>query len=674
MLPVHRRGPGPRRDRAGVLLPLLRRAPGLLRPVREHHRRGHQHHRRQRPYRTLLGESQRLARQLQARTGELQRRQAELQRSNEELEEKAALLASQNRDIETKNLEIEQARQELEDRAQQLALASQYKSEFLANMIHELRTPLNRLLILAQLLARQPGPETSRARGAVREHIHRAGSDLLQLINDILDLSKIEAGKMDVRPKRLPLIKLLNYVHDTFRPMTLDRGLAFEVSVSESVPKELFSDEQRLQQVLRNLLSNAVKFTAAGKIDLRVDRAGDGSIAFTVTDTGIGIAPEKLPVIFEAFQQADGTTNRKYGGTGLGLSISREIAGLWRPDHREQPPRRRQHLHPVSARGPRRLPGADLWAGGRRGTGGRVGGRGARPAAHSPAAAPAPPRRLLVIEERARGLLSTWPRARSPSWPGAARTWATVRSPSRSSPRSAPRRPPEHWPLSPSTAWSSTWTCRAAKPCASWRRWTATPPYAPSPSSPTTAGVWRRSRNAPCKHVPVPSRWKSSPAWTSCANASPCICPPSSPVTCCRWYTPEEPEAPQPVDDSLSGRTVLVVDDDARNLYALSGILEMHGIHVRHAENGREGIQALTEHPDIDLILMDVMMPEMDGYTATAEIRRMPEHAGLPIIAVTAKAMPGDREKSLASGASDYVTKPVDTDDLITCVRRWLAS
>ncbi len=268
---------------------------------------------------SLLGESQRLATQLQERSDELQRQQAELQRSNAALEEKAALLAT----------------------------SSQYKSEFLANMSHELRTPLNSLLILARLLADNPDGHLTDQEVHFAGTIHRSGSDLLQLINDILDLSKIEAGRMDVRPKRLPLMKLLDYVHAVFRPLTLERGLAFEIAVGEDVPREMFSDEQRLQQILRNLLSNAIKFTASGRVELRVNRVhdpeqrpadgdgntgrgggGEGVIAFAVSDTGIGIAPEKLPVIFDAFQQADGTTHRKYGGTGLGLSISREIAGL----------------------------------------------------------------------------------------------------------------------------------------------------------------------------------------------------------------------------------------------------------------------------------------------------------------------------------------------------------
>ncbi|WP_050507845.1 MULTISPECIES: HAMP domain-containing protein [Streptomyces] len=451
---------------------------------------------------SLLGESQRLARQLQERTGELQRRQAELQRSNEELEEKAALLAS----------------------------SSQYKSEFLANMSHELRNPLNSLLILARLLADNQDGHLNEQEVQFAITIHRAGSDLLQLINDILDLSKIEAGRMDVRPKRLPLIKLLNYVHDTFRPMTLDRGLAFEVSVSESVPKELFSDEQRLQQVLRNLLSNAVKFTASGKIDLRVDRAGDGTIAFTVTDTGIGIAPEKLPVIFEAFQQADGTTNRKYGGTGLGLSISREIAGL-------------------------------------------LGGR-------------------ITASSR----------------PGV----------------------------------GSIFTLHVPIECPGYADPLDALPGAPEQHADGALHLAKTPRHAPRSGPPVA---RDDTPWPTSARLEDWVNGPSGPL--------------------LSGCQVLVVDDDIRNVFALTNVLSRVGMRVLYAEHGREGITMLEKNPGINLVLMDIMMPELDGYETIRAIRRTPRFANLPVIVLTAKAMPGDREQSLESGANEYVPKPVDVDRLL---------
>ncbi|HET9761244.1 MAG TPA: HAMP domain-containing protein, partial [Nocardioidaceae bacterium] len=288
----------------------------------------------------LLEESQRLATELQNKSGELQAQQRELQQSNAELEEKASLLAQQNRAIEIKNLEIEDARRALEDRAEQLALSSRYKSEFLANMSHELRTPLNSLLILAKLLGDNPDGNLNRRQVEFAQTIHSSGTDLLQLINDILDLSKVEAGKMDVHAATVAVSGVVEYVEATFRPLTAEKDLRFSVSVSDEVRPTLVSDQHRLQQVLRNLLSNAVKFTSSGQVTLVIRNSteehfntpaltvADGVLAFEVTDTGIGIPPEQLRTIFEAFQQADGTISRKFGGTGLGLSISREIARL----------------------------------------------------------------------------------------------------------------------------------------------------------------------------------------------------------------------------------------------------------------------------------------------------------------------------------------------------------
>ena len=301
---------------------------------------------------TLLGQSQRLTVELQARSSELQSRSEELTLTNADLEEKAALLAAQKQDIEAKNAEISRAREEIEERARQLGLASQYKSQFLANMSHELRTPLNSLLILARLLAQNPGSNLTAKQVEYANVIHSAGSDLLQLINDILDLSKVEAGRLDVHPERFLLSALVEDLQATFGPLTAEKGLDFAISIDPSAPAELVTDRQRLRQVLGNLLSNAVKFTENGQVALRVravsaaaaaaaepgsvlaaagDGAGDGDgslLAFSVTDTGIGIAPENLAVIFGAFQQGDGTLSRRYGGTGLGLSIASEVTAL----------------------------------------------------------------------------------------------------------------------------------------------------------------------------------------------------------------------------------------------------------------------------------------------------------------------------------------------------------
>ncbi|MDH6574642.1 HAMP domain-containing protein [Kitasatospora sp. MAP5-34] len=462
----------------------------------------------------LLEQSQRLTEELRTRSDELQAGQEELQRSNAELEDKAALLAAQNQDIEAKNLQIEQARQELEARAHQLSLTSMYKSEFLANMSHELRTPLNSLLILAQLLAQNPEQNLTPKQVEYAGVIHSAGSDLLQLINDILDLSKVEAGKMDVSPARFPLAQLLDYVDATFRPLTGQKGLEFRVGAVPQVPREILTDEARLRQVLRNLVSNAVKFTASGSVELRVELAArdsldalpielpDGAtvLAFRVSDTGIGIADQHLEGIFGAFQQADGTTSRRYGGTGLGLSISREIARL-------------------------------------------LGG-------------------VIVAESRLDA--------------------------------------------------GSSFTL-----------------YLPV------------AREAVAR---TPERTGGHAAATVEGGADP----------------------------DLAGRVVLVVDDDARNVFALVGVLEQHGVRVLHADNGKSGIELLNSRDDIDLVLMDLMMPELDGYAATARIREMPQFADIPIIALTAKAMPGDRAKSLAAGANDHVTKPVDIEDLLARLRRWL--
>ncbi len=501
----------------------------------------------------LLTESQRLATQLQERSDELQRQQAELRRSNAELEDKAALLAKQNRAIEVQNFQIDQARRTLEERAQQLAISSQYKSEFLANMSHELRTPLNSLLVLAKLLSENLDGNLTVKQIEFARTIHEAGADLLQLINDILDLSKVEAGKMEVHPAAIALDTLLDYVDATFRPTAAQKGLTFEVEVNPDVPALIYSDEQRLQQILRNLLSNAVKFTSAGGVTLRVAKADPAIrfagplrdeasvLAFAVSDTGIGIAEPKLELIFGAFQQADGTTSRGYGGTGLGLSISRDIA---------------------------RLLGGEIRATSRLGHGSTF--------------------TFYLTGRQAAGTGAGSPVPMSLSGSGVSRTV----------------------PADSATALASAGLPGGA--------------VADSGSQPGTlagAGLDDGSRQ---EH------------------------------------------------DPLSGAKILIVDDDVRNVFALTSVFERYGAQIRYAENGRQGMEILDREDDIALVLMDVMMPELDGYATTAAIRRRPEFADLPIITVTAKAMKGDRAKSIASGASEYVTKPVDISHLIGLTRGWL--
>ena len=465
-----------------------------------------------------------LLEQSQSLTQELQSQSVELRQTNEELQEKAALLSQQNRDIEVKNREIELARIGIEEKADQLAVSSRYKSEFLANMSHELRTPLNSLLILSDLLGNNESGNLTDKQVEFAQTIHSAGSDLLALINDILDLSKVEAGRMDMHPAPVQLELVKEDFKRTFSPMAEQSGLDFEVELAEGLPEIVVTDEQRLQQVLKNLLSNAFKFTESGRVTLRVAPAPDADVfeskslrqaarvvAFSVRDSGIGIAEEKLAPIFEAFQQADGTTSRRYGGTGLGLSISREIAGLL---------------------------GGELKA-------------------------------ESVVGEGSVFTLFL---------------------------------PQELDVLSPPAA---------------------------TPQIPAPGG----------DEVIVPAPLENG------ASAR---------------------------DASFEGKKILIVDDDVRNVFALTSVLEPRGATVLYAENGRRGIETLEESPDVDLVLMDVMMPEMDGNETTRAVRSMPEFRELPIVALTAKAMKDDREKSFAAGASDYITKPVDVDRLLSVMRTWL--
>ena len=455
----------------------------------------------------LLTQSQRL-------TTELQDQSAELQRANAELEEKAEQLSRQNRNVEIKNMELDAARRGVEEKAQQLSQASQYKTEFMANMSHELRTPLNSLLLLSRLLAEDSDANLTPRQIEFASTIHGAGSDLLRLIDDILDLSKIESGRVDVHAAPVVLAEVLGDLEQALGPQAEEKGLTLAVVMAPDAPATITTDVQRLSQVLRNLLANAVKFTGAGGVTLRVGRGSDdvgGLVAFAVHDTGIGIPGRKLEMIFEAFQQADGTTSRKYGGTGLGLSISKELARM-------------------------------------------LGGR------------------IEVTSTVGSGSVFTLLL-------------------------------PDELPLSASTIS------------------TATPRVAAVPA-------------------PVPLR---GPA-----------------------------QRTAPAVPGLAGATVLIVDDDVRNVFALTSALELHGLTVLYADNGAAGIRLLTEHPEVDVVLMDTMMPDLDGNETTRRIRELPRGKELPVVFLTAKAMPGDREQSLAAGATEYVTKPVDLDELLALMATWV--
>jgi signal transduction histidine kinase/HAMP domain-containing protein/CheY-like chemotaxis protein len=631
----------------------------------------------------LLDESQRLAAELQARSVELQARQEELQRSNEELEDKAALLARQNRDIETKNAEIEQARQEIEERAQQLALASKYKSQFLANMSHELRTPLNSLLILARLLAQNPGRNLTAKQIEYANVIHSAGSDLLQLINDILDLSKVEAGRMDIHPERFALSSLLEDIHATFQPLTAEKGLNFAVEPAPGAPADMFTDRQRLRQVLGNLVSNAVKFTSEGSVVLRAGLAarqapdGGAVLEFSVTDTGIGIAPENLQTIFGAFQQGDGTLSRRYGGTGLGLSIAREVGALLGGDITADSDLGRGSTFTLYV--PCSLPGVPEDADGGDEIRGEANGH-PRAAAHQGAPGESAPdasrgsaqHRLLVLEGARGGLLTLLAYSAASDLAGI------------------------HGPVRVETATSPDEAIQALRSAA--HRCVVLDLGLPSASAFVFLEQLQDEPGLADLPVLAHTRDKLEGAQARLARLRfgdralellPSLDELRERITL-RLSAVQPEQVPLLVDEpaavaaaaappggsgheALRGKKVLVIDDDARNVFAITSSLELHGMTVLRAPDGRKGISALLGADDLDLILMDVMMPEMDGYSTMAAIRQMPRFAGLPIIAVTARAMQGDREKSLAAGASDYVTKPVDTDELLTCMERWLA-
>jgi signal transduction histidine kinase/HAMP domain-containing protein/CheY-like chemotaxis protein len=634
----------------------------------------------------LLEESQRLASELQARSEELQDQQVELQRSNAELEDKAALLAAQNRDIETKNAEIERARQEIEERARQLALASKYKSQFLANMSHELRTPLNSLLILARLLAQNPGRNLTAKQVEYANVIHSAGSDLLQLINDILDLSKVEAGRMDIHAERFPLSALLEDIQATFQPLTAEKGLEFSVEADTRAPTDLLTDRQRLRQVLGNLLANAVKFTERGHVALRVARAGrrtgEGGdmLAFSVADTGIGIAPENLITIFGAFQQGDGTLSRRYGGTGLGLSIAREVGALLGGE-----------IAAVSELGqgstftlylPCELPGV---AGGEPTAGNGIGtahkGEARAEATKALQLQPARPdeeapggRRLLVLEGPRGGLLTLLAHSAVSDLTG-------INGPVHVGTAVSPEQGIEALSSAPHQCVVLDLGLEDASAFVFLQRLQEEPGLRDVPVLAHTRDKidsaqarLARLRFGAQRLELLPSLDELRERITLHLSAAQpdqvpaLISDPAAETTGTRILAQAERH------EALRGRRVLVIDDDARNVFAITSTLELHGMTVTHAPDGRKGIDALLSAEDTDLILMDVMMPGLDGYATMSRIRQMLAFASLPIIAVTARAMPGDREKSIAAGASDYVTKPVDTDELLACMERWLTA
>ncbi|MGX7951546.1 HAMP domain-containing protein [Tsuneonella sp. HG249] len=614
----------------------------------------------------LLKESQLLTQELQARQTELTTKQEELHNTNEELQEKAQLLENEKKQVEAKNFEIEMARRAVEEKAEQLALTSKYKSEFLANMSHELRTPLNSLLILSKLLADNQQGNLNTKQTEFARTIHAAGTDLLNLINDILDLSKIESGTVSIELGDMPMTSLKQHMERTFRQLASEKRLAFEVDFAPTLPAAIRTDEKRLQQVVLNLLSNAFKFTSHGSVRLAVRNVQSGwtanhpilrdaeeAIEIAVTDTGIGIPEDKQRLIFEAFQQADGTTSRKYGGTGLGLSISREIARLLGGEIR---------VHSEVGKGstftlyvPLQSPGISPAL--------------AAPPVPEPGAVPLGPMAqtddrdelgeepfVLIVEDDPTYASILLELAHEQGLKGVissagSGTTAMVR---KMRPTAITldlglsdidgfvlldllRHEPETRDIpviviSGAEQAPHALTLGAAQ--------VIEKPAEQKELSELFARIAREAK-------PVRRKAKSAPR------------------------KPKSAAKKEPVLE-LPGVKILIVDDDIRNIYSLASVLEAQGAEIVHAERGADGIAILERSRDIDIALVDIMMPEMDGYETMRRIRANPEIAHVPLIAVTAKAMKGDRQKCLDAGASDYISKPVDIDLLLALTRVWI--
>ena len=727
--------------------------------------------------------TEQLLTQSQALTQELQKQSLELRQTNDELQDKTLVLQQQNRDIEIKNAEIELARAGLEEKAAQLALSSKYKSEFLANMSHELRTPLNSLLILSRMLAENGDGNLHAQQIEFAETIHAAGNDLLALINDILDLSKVEAGKMELNLGPLALVDLCEDVERAFRPVAEQNSLEFRIERDHSLPTALVTDEQRLQQVLRNLLSNAFKFTQKGTVTLHIAPDEPGTVGFAVIDTGVGIAENKLSLIFESFQQADGTTSRKFGGTGLGLSISREIARLLGGELRVQSTPGEGSsftlvlpLRVVTATDtatepvePAALPvlaadeqqaallpfdGADddrtsIVAGDRVLL---VIAHDAELARDALAAARARSFRCLVARRAPLGLaLAREYRPEAVLIFSADGRGEVLLSQLKQHPETRHR---PVFVVGPAGGRMSALRAGAAGYLEGARGTEAVTFVTQAldefnartvrrlaliedgteldPATMTLLGAGEdvdvlhvpfgkalhmlRTDGAECAVLPVSDGGAEAFALLEQAGADdslrelPIVVYAADPleapdrarldqlaaaVNATIVSTPERlvdetalhlhrmearlPAATRKLlsqlrtaDSVFHGKRILIVDDDIRNVFALTSALEMRGMKVVYAENGREGVTKLRETSDVDLVLLDVMMPEMDGYETARAIRGMSRFDALPIISLTAKAMKGDRDKCIAAGASDYITKPVDVDQLLSLMRVWL--
>jgi signal transduction histidine kinase/DNA-binding response OmpR family regulator len=615
----------------------------------------------------LLSQSQLLTQELQARQTELTTKQEELHNTNEELQEKAQLLENEKRQVEAKNFEIEMARRAVEEKAEQLALTSKFKSEFLANMSHELRTPLNSLLILSKLLADNQQGNLNDKQIEFSRTIHSAGSDLLNLINDILDLSKIESGTVTIEVGDMPMAGLKQHMERTFRQLASEKGLTFNVEFDDSLPPTIRTDEKRLQQIVLNLLSNAFKFTTEGGVTLSARAATEGwspahpilreadqAIEISVSDTGIGIPQAKQRLIFEAFQQADGTTSRKYGGTGLGLSISREIARLLGGELqvRSVPGEGSTftlYMPMQSLGGPLAIPAMPMEAG---------------MVTVMPTVSFAPPDDrdelngtpfVLIVEDDATFAGILFDLAHEQGLKGVissagSGTVAMVR-------KMRPNAVTLDLGLADIDGFVLLDLLRHDPDTAD------IPVYVISGAEQAEHALTIGAAGVIDKPA---DRDKLAELFTTIAESS------RTSVKKAKAARRTSRPARRQAIPEIAGSRILIIDDDIRNIYSLTSVLEVHEVEVLHAESGAEGIAIMQANPDIDVALVDIMMPDMDGYETMQRIRETPAIADVALIAVTAKAMKGDRQKCLDAGASDYIAKPVDIDLLLALMRVWI--
>jgi hypothetical protein len=738
---------------------------------------------------------------------ELEQTNEELRQTTEEIEEKANLLADQKKEVERTNRELEQARISLEEQAARLTLTSKYKSEFLSNMSHELRTPLNSLMILSKMLEENAGNNLTEKQVQYAKTIHSSGNDLLELINEILDLSKIESGTVEVEPDEVRFTDLSRFVEDTFRHVAESKKLGLHIHLDPHLPRTLRTDIRRLQQVLKNLLSNAFKFTERGSVELkasvatrgwnpsaRLEQAGN-IIAFSVTDTGIGIPEEKQQIIFEAFQQADAGTARKFGGTGLGLSISREIAKLlggslqvkstpgqgstftfYLPEsisresvQRASRPEREPVLttesfsnapkHEEASKVVTREPAADavpddyenLQAGdlilliieddkkfagllvefardkkfkavvAHTAAEGILLASQIKPSAitldirlpdndgwmvldwlkHDGKTRHIPVHIVTVDEERERSLrlgavsFLQKPVTKKALDDALTQTIDFLNRPVKNllvvEDVSVQRQNIVELIGNGDVVATAVGTGAEALAALEKKRFDCVVLDLGLPDMGGTQLIEEIQRRY--GHLAPPIIVYTSKDLTRAEETQ--LRKISESIVIKDVRSPERlldetalflhrvqaklPESKrrmieqvQKSDSVLSNRKVLVVDDDVRNIFAIASALESYQMQVVYAENGHAGIEMLQNNPDIEVVLMDVMMPEMDGYEAIRRIRQMDQFKKLPIISVTAKAMKGDREKCLEVGASDYITKPVDMGQLRSLLRVWL--